>query len=119
MTQWKRNWKKMCESEKNSKARLLGMLGLCMRAGGLVCGTSMICDCLRDKKKFFMVLMAENVSENTRKRLSDKCEYYGVRFLTIHQTTGELAHALGRGGELAAVGVTDKNFATGLEKLIV
>lgn len=106
----------MSEFEKNSAEKLLGMLGLCARAGRLICGTSLICDALRDKKEIFMVLMADSVSENTRKRLSDKCKYYGVRLESVKVTTGELAHALGKSGELAAVGVTDKSFAAGLEK---
>jgi len=108
--------KKMSESEKNSAERLLGMLGLCARAGRLIYGTSLICDSLRDKKEIFIVLMADGVSENTKKRLSDKCKYYGVRLESVRVTTGELAHALGRSGELAAVAVTDRHFADGLEK---
>ncbi len=92
------------------------MLGLCMRAGRLVCGTPMICDALKDQKEVFVVLVADEASENTKKRLSDRCKYYGVRLVSVKVTTGALAHALGKSGELAAVGVTDKNFAAGLEK---
>ena len=116
MTRWKGNWKKMCESEKNDQAKLLGFLGLCARAGKLVYGTSMICDGLKDQKTILLVLMADGVSENTRKRLSDRCQYYGVRLESVKATTAELACALGRSGELAAVGVTDAHFAAGLEK---
>ncbi|MBO5305980.1 MAG: ribosomal L7Ae/L30e/S12e/Gadd45 family protein [Clostridia bacterium] len=108
----------MNESEKKSAAGLMGLLGLCARAGKLICGTSQICDGLRDKKNIFMVLMADGVSENTKKRLSDKCKYYGVRLECLEVGTGELAHALGKSGELAAVGVTDGHFAAGLEKLL-
>ena len=106
----------MSESEKNKTAGLLGMLGLCARAGRLICGTSLICDALRDKKEIFIVLMADSVSENTKKRLSDKCRYYSVRLESVKVTAGELAHALGKSGELAAVAVTDEHFAAGLEK---
>lgn len=109
----------MCESEKNNAAKLLSLLGLCARAGKLVCGTSLICDSLKDKKGILIVLMADGVSENTRKRLSDRCKYYGVRLESVNATTAELAHALGKSGELAAVGVTDKHFAAGLEKWFI
>lgn len=106
----------MCESEKKNEAKLLGLLGLCARAGKLVYGTSMICDGLRDRKQILMVLMADGVSENTRKRLSDRCKYYEVRLESVKVTAAELARALGKSGELAAVGVTDAHFAAGLEK---
>ena len=106
----------MCNAENST--RLLGLLGLCKKAGGLVCGTQMICDTLKENKPVCMVLMAKDVSENTGKRLSDRCRYYGVRLEHMNVTVGELAHALGKSGELAAVAVTDKNFASGLEKLL-
>ena len=109
----------MCESEKNESAKILGLLGLCARAGRLVYGTPLICESLRAKKEILMVLMADGVSENTRKRLSDKCKYYGVRLESVKATTAELARALGKSGELAAVGVTDPNFAAGLKNLFL
>lgn len=109
----------MCESEKNESAKILGLLGLCARAGRLICGTPLICESLKARKEILMVLMAEGVSENTRKRLSDRCGFYGVRLAEVRVTTGELAHALGKSGELAAVGVTDPNFAAGLEGLLL
>lgn len=106
----------MCEPKKKDATSLLGLLGLCSRAGKLVCGSALICDALRDKKGILMVLMSDGVSENTRKRLSDKCKYYGVRLEGVKVSPLELAHAIGRSGELAAVGVTDEHFAAGLEK---
>lgn len=106
----------MCEAEKKETEKLLGMLGLCMRAGRLVCGTPMICEALKHQKTIFLVLMADRASENTKKRLSDRCKYYGVRLVSVPVATEALAHALGKSGELAAVAVTDKSFAAGLEK---
>ena len=106
----------MSKAEMNT--RLLGFLGLCKRAGALVCGTQMICDALKENKPVCMVLMAKDVSENTSKRLCDRCRYYGVRIERIEVSTSELAHAVGKSGELAALAVTDKNFAAGLEKLL-
>lgn len=109
----------MCKSEANDTAKILGLLGLCRRAGRLVCGTPQICESLGNKKDIRMVLMADGASENTRKRLSDRCKYYGVALYAVKVTTAELAHALGKSGELAAVGVTDPSFAKGLEQLFL
>jgi ribosomal protein L7Ae-like RNA K-turn-binding protein len=78
----------------------------------------MICESLKAKKEILMVIMAEGVSENTRKRLSDRCGFYGVRLEIVKVTTAELAHALGKSGELAAVALVDMSFAEGIKNLL-
>lgn len=102
---------------KNEKARKcpplerdawLGALGICAKAGKLVCGTQMICEALKKKEKPVLVIAAGDNSENTAKRLRDRCAYYGVA-LSVVQTDGEtLADAVGKGSRLSAVAVTDE-----------
>ena len=101
----------------NTAAKLLGLLGLCVRAGRAIFGTQLICDTLRDGGEICLVVMASGASDNTKKRLTDRCTYYGVKLLTADVTAEEFGHALGKGGELAAVGVTDGHFAAGIAKL--
>lgn len=123
MTRWKRNWKKMCDTEKDQKKkadtsdRVLGLLGLCAKAGRLIPGTQLICDSLRDGKGICLVVMASGAAENTKKRLTDRCTYYGVKLFAVNVTAEKFGHALGKGGELAAVGITDGHFAAGIMKL--
>ena len=85
-------------------------LGLCARARGLICGVPMICEAMRNKAKPRLVLMADNVSENTRKRLQDKCTFYSVPLLTLPLDTATLAHTVGKSATLGAVALTDENF---------
>ena len=89
---------------------LLRALGLCARARALILGVPMICDAMRTKGKPRLVLMAQDVSENTRKRLQDKCTYYEVQLLVLPVDTVTLAHTVGKSAGLGAVALTDKNF---------
>ena len=106
------------ENENNNSVKLLGLLGLCVNAGKAVLGTAMICDAMRNKNKILLVIEAADTSENTHKRLSDKCAYYGVRHVRVNVSMLELSHKLGRSSEVSSIGITDKNFLLGIEKLL-
>jgi ribosomal protein L7Ae-like RNA K-turn-binding protein len=85
-------------------------LGLCARARGLIFGVPMICEAMREKAKPRLVLMAQDVSDNTRKRLQDKCAFYSVPLLILPLDTTTLAHTVGKSATLGAVALTDENF---------
>lgn len=98
----------------------LRALGLCRRAGALVCGTPMICTALRSgKNRPEIVVAANDISEGTRKKLSDKCAYYETPLVTVDADGETLAAAVGKSGFLAAVAVTDKNLARLVTKTFV
>lgn len=102
---------------------LLGIIGMCRGAGKAVIGTPMICEYLgkrmRGKTKNvpdgaedipeILVIEASDTSENTHKRLTDKCLYYNVKHVRIRSTCEILGKAVGK-GTVAAVAVTDRNF---------
>lgn len=92
-------------------AEVLRALGLARRAGALVCGTPMIITALRSAKKPMIAVAANDISEGTRKKLSDKCAYYETPLLTVGVGGEALAKAVGKSGFLAAVAVTDENLA--------
>ena len=83
-------------------------LGICAKARRLICGTPMICEALRGRNKPFLVVEASDNSENTAKRLRDKCSFYGVRIVRLRADGGELAGAVGKSGRVAAAAVTDE-----------
>ncbi len=91
--------------------RLLSALGLCAKARKLVFGTPMVCEALKEKRKPYLVVEAGDNSENTRKRLEDRCGFYGVRKHRLEASGEALAHAVGKTGKVAAVAVTDENLA--------
>ena len=94
--------------------KLLSSLGLCARARSLVIGAPMVIESLRkggaDKPK--LVLEASDTSENTHKRIADKCAYYNVRLVRLDCSVAELSDAIGKSSAVAAVAICDENFAS-------
>ena len=90
-------------------------LGLCRKAGALVCGTPMICSAL-PCGELCVVYEASDTSEGTHKKLTDKCKYYNTRLVRLSEGGEELASAVGKTGFLAAVAVKDENLARLTEK---
>ena len=110
-------------SEQSSDPRIkekdfLLALGLCARARNLVFGTEAVCEALRGgRETVYAVVEASNTSENTHKRILDKCHFYHVqRFQLTFSEADELGRALGKKGPIAAVGITDKRMAEMVEK---
>lgn len=114
MTQWKASWSLMPSNTTGT----LRSLGLCAKARKLVCGTPMICEALRGRGKPFLVLSASDNSENTQKKLSDKCAYYGVRLVVLSVGGEELSRAVGKQSRVAAVAVTDENLCRLVESTL-
>jgi len=90
-------------------------LGLAAKAGKLISGYH-ACEAAIKSGKAHLVIIAENESQNTRKRFSDACEYRGVpiRFFgekeLIGRSTGKDVRAV--------VAVADREFAKRLAELI-
>lgn len=99
--------------------RLLSTLGLCRRAGGLILGTPMVCEAMRDPKKGVLaVIEASDTSENTHGRLMSKCAFYQVPHYRILATTEMLARTIGKTGSVAAVAVTHEGLFVSLKKYL-
>lgn len=92
-------------------------LGLAARARALVIGTPLICTALSQGKGKapFLVLVTEDASPNTKKRLTDRTGFYGVALRSLPLTCAQLAHMIGKKEALvAAVGVADQNLAAAI-----
>ena len=101
---------------------LLFALGLAARARALIFGSSQICEALAKSKKGgkypLLVVEASDTSDNTHKRITDRCRYYNVKHIRIEATTATLAHALGKSSLVSAVAITDENLCHLAEKHI-
>jgi len=89
-------------------AKTLSHLGLAMRAGKLVSGEETVLKAIRSGEAK-LVVMAEDASDNTGKKLTDKCGSYEVP-LVIGYTRYELGGAVGK-PERVMFAVTDQGFA--------
>lgn len=101
---------------------LLGVIGMCRGAGKATVGTEMVCELLRKKASRrtnkgdaldILVLEASDTSDNTHKKISDKCIYYNVKHVRLDSTCEILGNAVGK-KTAAAVAIADKNFCAAI-----
>ena len=84
------------------------LLGLAQRAGKVVSGEELVVKEIQ-RKNARLVLIANDASDNTRKKITDKATTYKVPVCTV---TGryELGHAIGK-VQRVTIAVTDAGFA--------
>ncbi len=83
------------------------LLGLATAARKTSTGDVLINDIRQ--KKVFLVLIANDASENTLKKISDKCKYYHCDYEVIG-SSDQISKAIGKSNRMA-VGILDKGFA--------
>ena len=100
--------------------KLLSALGLCARARKLIFGVPMICEAMRSAgaKRPLLVLEASDTSDNTHKRITDKCSFYQIRYIRLSCDGARLATALGKTSSLAAVAVNDASMGKMVERCL-
>ena len=101
----------------NGEQRLRGLLGFAMRAGKVVIGTDAVCTAMRTKNPPKIVVVASDVSENTLKKISTKCEFYKIKSVQLNIGADELGDLLGKTSSPAAVGITDDGFAEQIDRI--
>ena len=92
------------------------MLGLAMRAGRLVVGTELVCLAL-PQGKVRLTVISRYASDSTKKKLTVKSEFYGIKFLVLDIGTEELGRIVGRSFATATVAVSEEMFACEILKL--
>ena len=100
-------------SRSENEQRIYSLLSLCKKAGKVEGGDLAVMDSIRSGKAV-LVLIAEDASDNTKKKVRDKCEYRRISWVVFGSREG-LGHATGA-GERAALAVTDPGFAETLRK---
>lgn len=101
--------------------KLAGLLGIAKKAGRVIAGTNLVTDAVRSgsaSKCPYAVFIASDVSDNTRKRITNCCTYYEVPLYDIPLTVSEVGDAIGKSGSVSAVGITDAGLSDALVKLI-
>ena len=75
------------------------LLGIAMRAGALTFGQDGVLKAISSGAAR-MVLLDSGASDNTKKKISDSCRYYGVELFETAQ--GRLGDAVGKPGRMSA-----------------
>ncbi len=100
-----------------NETRLLGMLGFAMRAGKLVIGTESVCRAMA-KGSPKLVLVSDAASEGTKKKLTVKCEFYGIPYEMLPIEAGRLGALLGKAYAPMAIAVTESGFSEEIIKAL-
>ena len=95
--------------------KVYNLLGLMQRAGKLITGEDLIIKNLKNKKIKLLVI-AEDCGVNTKKKLEDKSNFYGVEHIEFSNIEN-ISIAIGRDNRVA-VGITDSGFIKKFKKLI-
>ncbi|MCD7894855.1 MAG: ribosomal L7Ae/L30e/S12e/Gadd45 family protein [Erysipelotrichaceae bacterium] len=93
------------------KNDVLSMLGLAMRARKISQGEVLYNDIRH--RRVFLVIISSEASDNTKKKLSDKCTYYHIDYHIIGSIE-EISKAIGKENRVA-VGIKDRGFADSIK----
>lgn len=97
------------------KDKVLSQLSMAMKAGKLVSGEFMVEKAIKSKEAF-LVIVAEDASDNTKKHFNDMCAY---RDIPIRFIGSKIALGKSIGKDLRAnVALLDEGFAKGVLKKI-
>lgn len=89
------------------------MLSIAAKAGKVTSGEFMTENAVKSNEAA-LVILAEDASENTKKKFKNMCEYYKVP-LRIHGIKDELGRFIGKGFR-ASLAITDKGLAQAVMK---
>ena len=87
------------------------MIGMAKRAGKAVTGIDGVLNSVKNGKSF-LVVMASDASDNTKKQISDKCSSYNVRLID-YADRGNISKMTSTENS-AAVSVTDSGLANAI-----
>ncbi|HSH24024.1 MAG TPA: YlxQ family RNA-binding protein [Massilibacterium sp.] len=91
------------------------LLGLANRARKIVSGEGLVVKEVQ-LKRAKLVLLAQDASENTKKKITDKCSYYHIPLLLVKDRY-TLGQAIGKDARVV-VAVTDDGFAKKLKEWV-
>ena len=95
--------------------KILGLLGICRRAGKLTAGNDAVIESVQNGKAR-LVIVSNDISLNTEKKLKNACASANTELLKLNRTRNELSDALGK--FCAVVAVCDDGFSKKLISLI-
>lgn len=93
--------------------KFLFMLGLCRKAGQMIIGTDLVTKSL-PSGKVKLVIYAKDSSDNTKKRVTDKCAFYKVKCIESSFSSEEISSCIGKAGNICVLGIVNDNFSNEL-----
>ena len=96
--------------------RIVSALGLARKAGKCIIGTELCVESIRNKNAK-IVAMANDLSDNSIKRLKDSTSFHNVQLIVLNCDMSTLASKLGKTGNVACAAITDDGFVKIIEKI--
>ena len=93
--------------------KIISLIGISMKAGKVASGEFATEKAVKTGKAF-LVIVADEASDNTKKKFRNMCEYYKTPYYEFGEKT-ELGRAIGKEFR-ASLAVTDENLGKALEK---
>ena len=95
--------------------KALSLIGLASRARKVSSGEFSVEKAIKSYNAF-LVIVAEDASDNTKKKFSDMCSYYETPII-FYSSKDELGHSIGKEYR-ASLAILDENFAAGIMEKI-
>ena len=99
----------------DNRGKIFGLLGLAAKAGKVQSGEFSVEKAVKSGRAF-LVIVAEESSENTKKMFRNMCTYYKVPYYEFGGKE-ELGHALGKEMR-ASLAIQDEGFSKAIMKLM-
>ncbi len=96
--------------------KVLSMLGIAAKAHGVVSGEYQTEHAVKSGEAY-LVIVAEDASENTRKMFSNMCEFYQVE-IAFYGTRESLGHCIGKEFR-ASLAIVDEGLAKSVRKKLI
>jgi len=96
--------------------QVLSLIGLAYRARKCAEGTESIIRQMQ-LKQVFLLLIAEDISAGSRKKLTDKCTSYNIPYVEVADRKS-LGQAIGK-QERVAIAILDEGFSKKLQSLLL
>jgi ribosomal protein L7Ae-like RNA K-turn-binding protein len=93
----------------------VNFLGIAARAGKVISGEELVVKSIQ-KQNAKIVLLSKDASENTKKKVTDKCLFYKIDFVWI-EDRNILGKAIGK-EQRVVVAVNDQGFSKRLKELL-
>ena len=94
--------------------RVLSLIGLATKAGKCASGEFMTENETKYRERTALVIVAEDASDNTKKKFRDMCKFYEVP-IYFYGDKDTLGHAMGKEFR-ASLAILDEGFAKGITK---
>ncbi len=99
-----------------NKTKILSYVGLGIKSRNVACGEFLTEKAVKENRAF-LVIVAEDASQNTKKKFTNMCEWYKVPICFV-ATKEELGHAMGKEMR-ASLAFTDQGLARAVEKQLL